>query len=160
MGKIRLSSGLSSLWRRSVNFVVTTSIFLVAIRMSSRAFFVSFLFEGPLGIHETRLLGKKLLLELGRHSRAMFIDGRLDAPLLVIDRVVEIRLETAGDDEARIVEPAHEQFEGFIVVESDAQLAMQFAHYLHDLRGITHARILPFFSDRTARGDEAPTEAR
>ena len=54
----------------------------------------------------------------------MFIDGRLDTPLLVIGGIVEIRFETAGDDETRIIEPACEQFEGLIVVEADAQLAM------------------------------------
>src|SRR5271167_1931872 len=72
----------------------------------------------------------------------MFIDERLDAALRIIGRSVEICLEASGYDEARLVQPTHEQLKGFLVIKPDTHLTVQLADDLNDLRGIAHGRIL------------------
>src|ERR1700738_5271027 len=83
-----------------------------------------------------------MFFDLGCHSRAMHIDGFLDATLLFICRLAKIRLKAAGDVEARVFEPAKEQFFDLIVVEPNTELPMQLAGHLYDLSGIAHDRIL------------------
>ncbi|HTD74098.1 MAG TPA: hypothetical protein VK652_11270 [Steroidobacteraceae bacterium] len=72
----------------------------------------------------------------------MFVDRAFDAAFSIRRRIVEIGFETAGDVDARIIEPAKEELFDVVVVKPNPKLTIQLAGHLDDLGGVAHLPIL------------------